>query len=335
MKKTVSVLLSAMIALAVFSGCAKTSGKTSSASPAKPQKITVVLDWTPNTNHTGLYVAKEKGYFAAQGLDVDIQQPPEDGALSLLASGKAQFAISFQDEIATAITADKPLDVVAVAAIIQHNDSGIISLKSKGITSPKYMEGKRYATWDSPVEKATLKSVITKDGGDYSKVKMIPSTVDDVVSALKTNIDCVWVYYPQEGISCQVKGLQTNYFFFKDIDPALDFYTPVLAASSKYLKSNPETAKKFLKATQQGYEYAISNPDDAANILCKAVPEMDKQVAQKGQQWLKSQYKAEVSQWGYIDKARWDRFYTWLYNNGVLTKKIPSGGGFTDDYLSK
>ncbi|HEX2937807.1 MAG TPA: ABC transporter substrate-binding protein [Ruminiclostridium sp.] len=316
------------MAATLFSGC-----KANNSGTKALKKVTVVLDWTPNTNHTGLYVAKEKGYYKAQGLDVTIEQPPEDGALSLLASGKAQFAISFQEEIATALTASNPLDVTAVAALIQHNDSGIISLKSKGITSPKGMEGMRYATWDSPVEKATLKYLITKDGGDYSKVKMIPSTVDDVVTALKTNIDCVWIYYPQEGIAAETKGLDTNFFAFKDLDPALDFYTPVLASSSKFLKSDPDTAKKFLKATAQGYEYAIKDPDGAADILCKSVPEMDKQIAKKGQEWLKTQYKAEVSQWGKIDKTRWDRFYTWLYDNKVLTKKIASGEGFTNDYL--
>lgn len=316
------------MAATLFSGC-----KANNSGTKALKKVTVVLDWTPNTNHTGLYVAKEKGYYKAQGLDVTIEQPPEDGALSLLASGKAQFAISFQEEIATALTASKPLDVTAVAALIQHNDSGIISLKSKGITSPKGMEGMRYATWDSPVEKATLKYLITKDGGDYSKVKMFPSTVDDVVTALKTNIDCVWIYYPQEGIAAETKGLDTNFFAFKDLDPALDFYTPVLASSSKFLKSDPDTAKKFLKATAQGYEYAIKDPDGAADILCRSVPEMDKQIAKKGQEWLKTQYKAEVSQWGKIDKSRWDRFYTWLYDNKVLTKKIAPGEGFTNDYL--
>lgn len=331
MKKAVALILAAVIAVFTFSGCKATG--TGAGAAKKLQKVTVVLDWTPNTNHTGLYVAKAKGYYKAQGLDVDIEQPPEDGALSLLASGKAQFGISFQEEIAAAITASKPLDVKAVAAIIQHNDSGIISLKSKGIVSPKYMQGMRYADADSPVETAILKYIVTKDGGDFSKVKMIPTDVENIVAALKTNIDCVWIYYPQEGITCAVKGLKTNYFDFTHIDPALDFYTPVLASSNSYLKSNPETAKKFLKATAQGYEYAIKNPTAAADILCKSVKGLDKKIILEGQIWLAPRYKAEVKQWGKIDKTRWDRFYTWLYNKKVLTKKIPSGTGFTDAYL--
>lgn len=331
MKKTFALILAITLSVLTFSGCKSSENRTGSSQ--KLQKVTVVLDWTPNTNHTGLYVAKVKGYYKAQGLDVDIEQPPEDGALSLLSSGKAQFGISFQEDIAAAITASKPLDVVAVAALIQHNDSGIISLKSKGITSPKHMEGMRYATWDKAVEKAILKDVIQKDGGDYSKLKLIPSTVDDVVSALKTNIDCVWGYYPQEGIASTVSGLETNYFYFRNLDPALDFYTPVLAASKRYLKSNPETAKKFLEATAQGYKYAISNSSDAADILCSSVDGLNKQIVAKGQEWLKTKYMDDVTRWGYIDKTRWDRFYTWLYENKVITQKIGSGIGFTDDYL--
>lgn len=333
MKKFVAFLLATSLAAASFTGCKAANSATTQ--PQKLQKVTIVLDWTPNTNHTGIYVAKEKGFYKNAGLDVDIEQPPEDGALSLLASGKAQFAISFQEEIAAAITASKPLDVTAVAALIQHNDSGIVSLRRKEITSPRHMEGMRYATWDSPVEQAILRDVISRDGGNYSKVKMVSTDVENIVAALQTNIDCVWGYYPQEGITCTVKGLQTNYFYFRDLDPALDFYTPVLASSNSYLKSNPQTAKKFLKATAKGYEFAISEPDASANILLQSVKGLDRQIVLKGQRWLKNQYKAEVKQWGYIDPKRWNRFYAWLYANKAITKKIAPNAGFTDAYLFK
>ena len=97
------------------------------------EKLTFVLDWTPNTNHTGLYVAQSLGYFEDQGLEVEIVQPPEDGANTLVASGKAQFGVSFQDSMAPGVAGDNALPVTAVAALIQHNTSGIISLKEKGI----------------------------------------------------------------------------------------------------------------------------------------------------------------------------------------------------------
>ncbi len=220
-----------------------------------------MLDWTPNTNHTGVYVALDKGSFADAGLDVEILQPPEEGALPLVASGKAQFCVTFQENIAEAITSTTPMDVKAVAAILQHNTSGIISLKEDGINSPKDMENKVYATWDTPVEKAILKQVITKDGGDFEKVEMVPATVTDVVSALQANVDAVWILLRLEASRQNWRILTRTISWLKDIDPVLDFYTPVIASSNAYLNELTRTPPKaFLAACDKGYEYAIKNP---------------------------------------------------------------------------
>jgi len=290
-----------------------------------PDTVTVVLDWIPNTNHTGLYVAAAKGFYNDEGITVKIVEPPEDGALMLLASGKADFGISFQEDIGLAITADIPLPVVAVAAIVQHNTSGIISLDEKNIRTPKDMENHNYATWGLPIEQGILKHVVEKDGGDYSKIELVPSTVTDVISALLTGIDTVWVYYTWDGIAAEIMGVPVNFFYFKDIDPVFDFYTPVIASSENYLEKNNETAAKFLKATAKGYEYAINNPEEAADILCAAAPEIDRDIAVASQIYLSGQYKAGAPYWGYIDPARWDGFFNWL--------GIGPGLGYTNDFL--
>ena len=330
-KRIFALLMAAACILTVFAGCTK--DEKDPGAQAKT-KLTVVLDWTPNTNHTGLYVAQKNGYFADNGLEVTIEQPPEDGAEALVASGKAQFGVSFQENGASALTADSPLPITAVAALIQHNTSGIISLKKNNITSPKDMAGHSYASWNTPIEKAILKDVIEKDGGDFSKVKMIYNSATDVVTALQTNIDTVWIYYAWDGIATEVKGLETNYFAFKDINPALDFYTPLLIANDSFLKEHPDQAKAFLKAARLGYEYSIEHPEEAAAILCEYAPETDKEIAVASQKYLASQYKAEVERWGEFDQKRWDTFYDWLYENKVIAKEIPDGKGFTNDYLN-
>lgn len=299
----------------------------------REEKITIVLDWTPNTNHTGLYVAQEKGYFKELGLDVEIVQPPEGGAESIVASGKAQFGISFQDTIAPAFASDNPLPVTAVAAIIQHNTSGIISLKGNGMDTPRGMANKVYATWNVPTEKAIIRSVVETDGGDYDSVKMVPTTVTDVISALNMDIDAVWVYYAWDGIAAEIKGIETDFFAFKDINPVLDYYSPILIGNNQYMEENGEETKAFLEAVAKGYEYAIDNPEDAANILVKANPELDEKLVQESQKWLADEYKAEVEQWGYIDQDRWDNFYAWLWEENLIEKEIPAGFGFTNDYL--
>ncbi|MDR2659060.1 MAG: ABC transporter substrate-binding protein [Spirochaetaceae bacterium] len=295
-------------------------------------KIRVVLDWTPNTNHTGLYAALENGYFDEAGLTVDIQQPPEDGALLLLASGGAEFAVDFQESLAPALARSDPLPVCAVAAIICHNTSGIMSLKKTGIVRPRDLEGKRFASWETPLVTALIKDIVEDDGGDFSLVKMVPNSAADAFSALETDIDAIWIYYAWDGIAAETRNIPVNYMDFASINPVFDFYTPVLVISNEYASSKPDEAAKFLAAVSRGYLFAIENPDKAAEILLKYAPELDRELVILSQNYLASRYKADSSRWGEIDSERWDRFYGWMFEHGVLEQDI-RGKGFTNKFL--
>ena len=336
LKKKVAILMAGVMLLGAMAGCGIQSEAESTSESTEKSKelteITFVLDWTPNTNHTGLYVAQAKGYFEDAGLKVNIIQPPEDGATNMVAPGQAQFGIDFQDYLPPVFTSDEKVPVVAVAAILQHNTSGIISLKEDGIDSPKGLEGKNYATWDLPIEKAMMQNIVEADGGDFSKVNLIPEYVENEPAALQQDIDAIWVYYAWAGISCKQAGLDTNMIYFKDITPEFDYYSPVIITNSDWAAENPDIARAFLEAVKNGYEFAIDNPDEAADILCEQVPELDKELVKESQEWISGQYKAEVEQWGYIDQARWDAFFKWLSDNN-LSDEIPAGYGFTDEYL--
>ena len=326
MKKIISVALVLIMMCGVFASCTKTEADT--------EKITFVLDWTPNTNHTGIYVAEKLGYFAEEGLSVEIAQPPEDSSVVLTASGKADFSISFQDSLAAAFTGDEPLPVTAVAAVVQHNTSGIISRKGEGMDRPAGLEGHSYATWNGSIELATLEAVVNKDGGDFSKVELIPSTVTDEVSALKTkSVDSIWVFYGWAGVKAELEDLPTDYFEFRDIDPVFDYYTPVLIAGNDFLEKRPEAAKKFVKAVSKGYEYAVSHPEEAAEILLEAAPELDRELVLASQKYLSAEYTADAEKWGYIDPARWNAFYSWVNKEGLTEGTVPLDFGFTNDYL--
>ena len=300
------------------------------------KKVTFVLDWTPNTNHTGLYVALQNGYFEDAGLDVDVVQPPDDGAEVLVGSGKADFGVSFQDTMASALIGDNALPITAVAAVIQHNTSGIISRAGEGMDRPKGLEGKKYATWEMDIEKAMMKNVVETDGGDFSKVELIPSTVTDEVSALQSkSVDAIWVYYAWAGIATKVAGLDTDYFAFSDINPVFDYYTPVIIANNDFLKNDPETAKAFLAALAKGYEYAEQNPEEAADILLEQCPELksNRELVVESQKYLADKYTADASQWGIFDAERWNAFYNWLNENDLVSADIPENTGFSNDYL--
>lgn len=307
------------------------------AADGENEKITFCLDWTPNTNHTGLYVAQQMGYYEQEGLDVQIVQPPEDGAALMCSAGQAQFAIEAQDTMAASLDSDAPLDITAVAAVLQHNTSGIMSRKGDGIDTPAGMTGKTYSTWESPIELATLKTVVNDDGGDFSKVKLIPNDITDEPAALAAHqTDAIWVFYGWGGINAKQENTDCDFFFFKDINPVFDYYTPVIIANNTFLQKHPDIAKKFLEATQKGYEYAVQNPVDAANMLIAGDNtgslKGSEELVQASQQYISDQYIADAAKWGFIDADRWNAFYSWLAENNLTSTDL-TGKGFTNDYL--
>jgi len=295
-KRILIFLVAVLLLLPVLSGCSGAS------------KITLVLDWTPNTNHTGFYVAKDLGYFKEEGLDVDIVQPPEDGALSLVAAGRADFGISFQEEVIVAANAKSSLPVTAIASLIEHNTCGIFSLKEKNITRFKDLEGKKYGSWQVPIYDEIIKECIRNDGGDPSKVEFVPNSAVDSITGLKRDFDAAWVFEGWDKIIADVTGVETNFLSFKDANPVFNYYTPVLVTNSKNIDAN--TTKKFLRAVAKGYEYAKNNPKEAAEILSKYAPEVDKDIIYASQEFLSKNYYSE--KWGYIDEERWNTFFNWM-----------------------
>lgn len=330
-------MAAAGLAVMVAAGAMTMTGCNTAKKDTEKTKITVCLDWTPNTNHTGLYVAQSQGYYEEAGLEVEIVQPPEDGAALMCASGQAQFAIEAQDTMAASLDLDDPLGITAVAALIQHNTSGIISRAGDGITSPAGMCGKTYSTWESPIELATLESVITTDGGNFDEVTLIPNNITDEPAALAANqTDAIWVFYGWGGINAEIEDVDVDFFAFADIDDVFDYYTPVLIANNDFLAEDPDTAKAFLEATAKGYEYAIEHPEEAADMLIAGDTTGSltdsRDLVVKSQEYLSQEYMADCDRWGYIDADRWNAFYGWL-NDNELTSHDLTGTGFSDDYL--
>ena len=328
--KLISILLSlALCATLLSAGCGKKSSDKDEA------HITFMLDWTANTNHTGVYVAQALGYFEDAGITVDIVECSEAGAEASVAAGSADFGVSFQDYLVPAYSAEEAdrLPITTVAAIIEHNTSGIISLAENNIETAADMPGHSYATWELPIEQAIIKQVVTDDGGNYDDIELIPTYVEDIKAGLASDLDSVWIYYAWDGIACELGGLDTNFFYFRDYGEELDYYSPVIIANDTYLEENPETAKAFIQAVKKGYQYAMENPEDAAKILVDANEGLDLDLVTASQKWLAENYCADADDWGLIDGDRWDAFYGWVYENGLCDYEIPSGYGYTNEYV--
>ena len=333
MKKIICISLALIVIISLL-----ITGFNKEKAAGESVEITLCLDWTPNTNHTGFFVADKLGYYKKEGIKISIVQPPENGAELMTASGKAQFGISFQDNLADLYSAEAVPEITTVAAILQHNTSGIISRKGEGATSPKGLEGKRYSTWDWSIEQATVKYIMEKDGGDYDKLQLIPNTVTNEAEALRNgDTDAIWIYYAWSGIAAELSGLDFDYFSLADIDEVFDYYTPVIVANNAFLEENPDIAAAFMRATKKGYEFAVKNSEDAAQMLVDGdtTGSLDSslELVTASQKWISKKYIDDADSWGIIDKERWDSYFSWVYEQKLITKKIPEGYGFTNEFI--
>lgn len=295
------------------------------------EKIQVVLDWTPNTNHTGLYVARDKGFFKEQGLDVEIIQPGQSGADQMVASGSVQFGVSYQESITMARIAGVPL--VSLAAVIQHNTSGFASPLAKGIDSPEKFEGKTYGGWGAPVEEAVIQSLMQEKGADVGKVNMISIGDSDFFTAVKRDIDFAWIYYAWTGVEAELRGEKINMVYLTDYSDKLDYYTPVLSTSEAMIKDKPDIVKAFTAGAAKGYQFAIDNPDDAAEILIKAEPDLNAELVRASQKWLSPKYQDDAPRWGEQKLSVWENYASWMFEHKLLEKELEADKAFTNDFL--
>ncbi|WNR42160.1 ABC transporter substrate-binding protein [Paenibacillus roseipurpureus] len=317
----------------VASGCGNREAKSGqpTASPKALTDVKVVLDWTPNTNHTGLYVAKDQGFFEQEGLNVQIIAPGEGGADTMIASGAAEFGVSYQEGITQGRIQGVPL--VSIAAIIQHNTSGFASPVAKNIKTPKDFENKAYGGWGSPVESAMIDSLMQSEKADPSKVKMLNIGEADYFTAVKRDIDFAWIYYAWTGVDAELRGEPINMIYLNKYSDKLDYYTPVLATSEKMISTKPDLVKAFVAAASKGYQYAISKPEDAANILIKAVPDLDPKLVKASQKWLSSRYQDDAARWGEQKKSVWENYAAWMLDHKLLEKKLDADAAFTNAFL--
>ncbi len=354
-KKTKAVLLTAALAAGLF-GCSgkapapeQTTAETTAGTEAESalqgetaaqepegqaalEDVTVILDYVANTNHTGMYVALDQGYYAAEGLNVNIIEPTEGATATLIAVGKGDFGISYQEDVTIALTSEDPLPIKTIATIIQHNTSGFATYAYKDIKSPKDFEGKTYAGWGGPGEEAVLKAVMAKDGADFSKLNMVISDGSGF-EALKNNVDVMWFFEAWDNVKCELNDFPINYTEVRELDERLDYYTPVIIANKKTLADNPEMVKKFLKATEKGYRYAIENPEESAAILQKYAPDYSLEMLTMSQKYLAEKYMEDTDTWGTMKDEVWDRYTDFMVEYGVIKEAIPASECYTNEFL--
>lgn len=312
-----SKVILVIVLLVALSGCTTDS---------ELQKITLMLDYTPNTNHTGIYVADSLGYYEEAGFDLEIIQPSDVATESVVATGTSQFGISYGENVA--MFNDSADELESIYAILNTNTSGFLSRASRSITRPRDFEDKTYCGWGSEIESSLIKTLVENDGGDFSKVNII--TASSNLMRESDQCDFVWAYEGWDMINLQDNQIEVNYIPFSDY--GVDWYTPVIITSNSYIETNQDDVESFISATQKGYEYASDNPEESAKILLEAAPELDSELVIKSQEFLSPYYKTEGQSYGYQSPNVWEDFTLWLVENEIITES-DSSKFYTNDFI--
>ncbi|MNJ57322.1 NMT1/THI5 like protein [compost metagenome] len=155
----------------------------------------------------------------------------------------------------------------------------------------------------------------------------------DYFTAVKRDIDFAWIFYAWTGIEAELRGEPLDMLYVKDYSPSLDYYTPVIVSNEKTIESDPELVKKFMKATTKGYQYAIDHPEESASMLLKAVPDLDEKLVKASQQWLSPKYQDDAIRWGEQNRDVWQNYSDWMFERGLLDKKLDTDQAFTNEFL--
>ena len=314
----------------------------SQAQPAR-DSVSVALDWTPNTNHTGIYVAQKLGYYRAAGIDLKILPYASTAPETLVSHGKADFGFSYSAGVAFARGAGA--DVTSVFAVLQHTALEIgFRADRTDIKTPKDLDGKTYAGFGTPDEKPLLETVIRHAGGkgEFKDVTLNTSAYDAVY---RGKADFTLPLATWEGIQAKLVGkpLKTFKLARYGVPPE---YSALIASSGKYLTAHPDVARRFLAATARGYQYAADHPRAAANILIAANKQVLTQpqlVYESADLMAKSYYKDRAGHVGTQTLGVWKGYVRFLFTAGVLTdadgKKLTRAPDyssyFTNAYLPR
>ncbi|HEY0757192.1 MAG TPA: ABC transporter substrate-binding protein [Ktedonobacteraceae bacterium] len=279
--------------------------------------LKLALDWTPNTNHTGIYVAREKGWYAAQCLSLTILPYSNVSPDTLVSSGQATVGISSTESIVADSAVNQP--VVSIGAIIQHNTSALVSLASSSLKRPDDFDGKIYGGFGAPYEAAVVGSIIRQDGGKGT-FKNVTLSIDTMQALETRKIDFAWVFEGWEVIQAQRDGFPLNVFPITSYGIP-DYYTPNLITSSQEISQHADLLQRFMTATSQGYTYAITHAHEAAQLLINGAPQgtfPDQGLVFASQDFVSGHYVDKGRKWGWQDVTTWHGYPGFMLSNQAI-----------------
>ena len=324
-------IFSAFAAFALLlSGCAGSqtaAGDTQAdgAGEDELRELTVVLDWYPNALHAFLYQAEQAGYFAEEGLTVNIQPPAGvNDAMSMVAAGKADIGLYYQQDVIQA-RVEQGVPVKSIAAVVQAPLNIILSLKEKDITEPADLAGKTVGYAGTELSEALVHSIMQKSGQDPNSVELIDVGFDLMSSMVTGNVDAtIGCLVNHEVPQMEKEGFEVNYFFPDDFGVP-QYYEGIFLANDDMIENEPEVLAGFLRGCQKGFEDFKNDTDAVLQVLLDNQDEsnfpLDPDVEKQSCQTLLPLMETADAPFLSQSESCWQENIDWMYEEGLISSK--------------
>ena len=309
---------SLLVIIALVALSCTTANKTMELKDAQPIKVSLVLDWFPWSNHSGLFIAQNKGYFREAGLEVEIRIPSDPSTVNqTVASGRDDFGLNYQIEVLLAREQDVP--VKSIMALVQHPLNSIMTLQEGGAKRPRELKGRKIGYPGIAYNEPMIDTMLKSDGVSLADVTMVNVGFDLVPALISKKVDAiVGAYWVHESISAKILGFPVNVMRMEEYNVP-DFYEIVLVTSESMISNRPDVVKAFVGAVIKGYRDAIQDPQGAIDILAKMKPEINQDIERPGVDLLAPLWAEGVPTFGWQEERRWLEFGRWMQDNGLLS----------------
>lgn len=285
--------------------------------------LSLALDWTPNTNHTGFYVALAKGFYQRENIQLDIQSPHTDQyhktPARKLADGEVDLAIAPTESVLSYQTSDNWVDIVAMATILAEDCSAIVTLADSGLDRPALLDGRVYASYGARFEDGVVKAMIRQDGGQGEPQIIYPDKLGIWDTLISGEAHATWVFMPWEGVAAQQSGIKLHVFRLADYEIPYG-YSPVIVGRREKLEDQSDLYRRFLRATRDGFSFAYHQPEEAAQLLLEnaGFADLEPEMVRESQLAISPSYLNKRLPWGYMEHEVWAYFVHWLQKEFIL-----------------
>ena len=316
-----AIIFVALAALAVGAlGCERTSERAS---------VKLALDWYPNANHIGLYIAQSAGYFEDENLDVTMYTPSDPSTvLQTVGAGSDDFGMSYQPDVLLARNEGVP--VVSVLGVVQHPLNSVMTLKTSGLERPAHLKGKKVGYPGIPTNEPLLETMLKHDGlRGLEDVEMVNIGWNISESLIGEKVDAViGAYWTHESIHMENLDYPVNVMRMEEWGVP-DYYELVLVTSEGYLADNEGVVERFVRAMRRGYRDAIADPQGGVDVLAAANEEIDETIDRPGADLLVNLWQLpDGGGFGTQTPERWDSFVRWMKENGMLDESLASSSAY-------